>query len=225
MKKSIYNQAVELRKQGWSYGVIIDRLGVSKSTLSNWLSRLPYTPNATVKQRIKEGPEKSATRRHQKKLDSVTLIHKQAVSELGEMNERDLWMLGIGLYLGEGTKKFEEVRFVNTDPKIIHLMVLWLKKICGVPKQNIQLRIHGYPDTDFNESRKYWQSITGLTQSAFVREQIDVRKNKKITKWKTSPYGTLHVIVRKYGKTGMGVVLHRRIMGWIQGTCMNAGIV
>jgi transposase len=45
-------QAVELRGKGMSYGLISEKLGISKSTLSNWLKDLPYTPNEQVLSRI-----------------------------------------------------------------------------------------------------------------------------------------------------------------------------
>ena len=41
-------KAIELRKAGWSYNTIKEKIGVSKSTLSNWLSRIPFIPNEEI---------------------------------------------------------------------------------------------------------------------------------------------------------------------------------
>lgn len=225
MKKSFYKQAIDLRKHGWSYSVITERLGVSKSTLSNWLSDVPFTPNKTTIMRIKNGPAKSGEKRRKQKNENIKAIHKDAAIELGDITERDLWMMGIGLYLGEGSKKFEETRIVNANPKIIKLAVIWLTKICKVPKNNLQLRLYAYPDTDVNKAIKFWQKITTLSRQAFTKVQIDKRTDKKPKKWSQLPYGTLHIMVRSYGNKKLGVTLHRRISGWIESMFEHAGIV
>jgi transcriptional regulator with XRE-family HTH domain len=224
-KNSHYKQAVILRKKGWSYNVIINRLGVSKSTLSNWLSDVPFVPNAATLKRIKNGPAKSAERRRKQKKDNIRTLHKAASEELGMISQRDLWMMGIGLYIGEGSKKFEEVRIVNSNSQVIRLMVIWLTQVCKVPKRNLQLRLYAYPDTDIKKAIKFWLHITGLPSESFAKVQIDERKNKKAKKWKQLPNGTLHIIVRSWGNKSLGVTLHRRISGWIETFYNNAGVV
>lgn len=52
-------QAINLRKKGYSYKLIIDKIGTSKSTLSAWLKNVPFEANKEVQQRIKAGPLKS----------------------------------------------------------------------------------------------------------------------------------------------------------------------
>lgn len=46
-----------------------------------------------------------------------------AKNELGRMTKIDLWILGIGLYLGEGNKSYENVSFSNSDPETIKIIV------------------------------------------------------------------------------------------------------
>lgn len=225
MHKSYYNQAIRLRRQGWSYNVITKKLGVSKSTLSNWLHNVPFVPNRLTLERIKNGPAKSAEKRRRQRLENIKSLHREAAIQIEPINLRDLWMVGLGLYIGEGSKKFEEVRIVNSNPQIIKLAVVWLKKICEVPKKNMQLRLYAYPDTDIKRATLFWQKITGLDSKAFVRAQIDQRKNKKAKKWFQLPNGTLHIIVRSYGNKTLGVKLHRRISGWIETIYKHAGVV
>lgn len=225
MKKSFQQQAIMLRKQGWSYNVIIDRLGVSKSTLSAWLQNVPYTPNKSTLKRIKNGPAKSADTRRKIRLDKIAQIHTAAAIGLGKISQRDLWMAGIGIYIGEGSKKFEEVRIVNSNPMVIRIAVLWLREICMVPKDNLQLRLYAYPDTNIEKAKKFWQQTTGLPMSAFAKTHIDERTNKKAKKWSVLPHGTLHIVVRSYGDKTLGVSLHRKIMGWIESFYKHAGVV
>ena len=52
----------------------------------------------------------------------------EAKKDVGGLSLRDIFMLGIGPYLGEGSKSQEEVKIVNAYPTIIKLGIKWLKK-------------------------------------------------------------------------------------------------
>lgn len=214
-----------MRQRGWSYNVIAEKIKVSKSTLSAWLRHIPYTPNKTVTKSIRLGPAKSAALSKQRKIERITLACQLATNELERITQRDLWMLGIGLYLGEGSKKFENVRLANSDPKIIKLMLAWFLITCRVPQKNISLRLFAYPDTNIKKAFYFWRKVTGLPSQAFLKTQIDRRTKKRNYKWSALPNGTLHVIVYSRGVKEFGVALHHKIMGWIKAVHNNAGIV
>lgn len=214
MKKILRFRAIQLRERGWSYNVIKKRLGVSKSSLSLWLRDLPYEPNATVRRRTREGPLAAAKRRMKKRLESTLLIKKHAAKELGTITIRDLFVLGIGIYMGEGMKSFDSVRVVNADPNIICLAVRWFKEICGLGTQHLHMVIHLYPDVIIVDALDYWSKMSGIPVCQFGKTQIDVRK-KTAKKQGKLPYGTAHLSIRSCGEKRFGVVLHRRIMGWI----------
>jgi hypothetical protein len=214
--KTIKARALEYRKEGYSYNMISQRLGLAKSTLSDWLSDVPYIPNQEALERIQTGPSKSAQRSHAKRMEETKRAKDLARKELGALIKRDLWMIGIGLYLGEGTKSYDHVRIVNSDPGIIRLGIKWLTQICGVPTTHISLRIHAYPDTDTKETLQYWMKITRLPQGQFKKISIDKRTGKMAIKNRKLPHGTLHINVLARQKKEFGVFLHRRIMGWIE---------
>lgn len=210
-------EAEELRAKGYSYSIIQQRLGVSKSTLSNWFKDEPFTPNQEVLDRVQYGPIKSATKRHNKRVKEIETLKSEGMKEIGEVSGRDLWMLGIGLYIGEGSKTIESVRIINSDPLVIRLAIRWLCEVCGLQKDNITIAIHLYPDSDIEEALKYWQSITELPMSNFRKTQIDKRNNKSNTKKGTLPYGTAHLAVITNGDPSKGVRLYRKMNGWIAG--------
>jgi len=208
-------EAVSLRKRGYSYNIIAEKLGVSKSSLSGWLKEIPYSPNNRVLQRIKAGPIKSAQRRHNQKVADILEIKSFAKKELGNLSKRDIWLVGIGLYIGEGSKLFESTRIINSDPQVIRLAVRWFKEICGLREENITIAIHIYPDNDIEKCIRYWSKTTGLSKGQFRKTQIDKRKGKSGKKHRKLPFGTAHLsIVAKQNKEA-GVMLNRRIMGWI----------
>ncbi|KKR91961.1 MAG: hypothetical protein UU43_C0001G0141, partial [Candidatus Falkowbacteria bacterium GW2011_GWA2_41_14] len=209
-------KVIGLRKKGYSYSLIEQKLGVSNSTLSDWLKDVPFNPNKTVLRRIKNGPSISGRIRHNLKVKDVIEIKKLAKKELGKITKRDLWLLGLGLYLGEGSKTYEMVRIINSNPQIIKLAVKWFKEICQLEDTNITISLHLYPDNNIDECVKYWKKETNLPLTQFRKTQIDKRTDKSNKRKRKLPYGTAHLTIISNGNKNLGVRLHRKIMGWIE---------
>ena len=213
---SLRERAIHYRKKGYSYNMIKAKMGLSKSTLSGWLRGVSFTPNKQVLERIGEAKLKSARSKNQRMVEDVRAMRELAKDEIGVLTKRDLWFLGIGLYLGEGTKMNEVVRISNSDPGVIKIALRWFREICGLGDKNFRLILYSYPDIDIDWAIKYWSKITGLSKKQFAKTQIDTRDDKLKKKKNKLPYGTLHIRVKSYGKKDFGRSLHRRIMGWIE---------
>lgn len=220
-------KALSLREKGWSYNLISEQLGVPKSTLSYWLRAIPYTPSQLVLKRIRDGSKKSVDYKRNNKKQSLELASRLAIEDVGKLNTRDLFILGLGIYIGEGSKSNETVRIVNSDPWVIKTGVKWLTQVCKVPIENLVISIHGYPDTDLAEATRFWAEVTGIPPHQFMKPQIDARLGKSTIKKGRSPFGTAHLQVKACGSKELGVFLHRRIMGWINTAYkqVNAGII
>lgn len=216
MKTALRERAMRLRKQGWSYNIITAQLGVTKSTLSHWLREVPYIPNKEVQKRIQRGPAKSGMLSHQKRMRRISEIKESSASELGTLTARDIWMLGLGVYIGEGSKLYEYTRIINANPDVIRIAVRWLREVCGVKTENLSLAIHLYPDVSEKSALSYWSKVSGIPLSQFGKTQTDIRTNKSGKKQRMLPYGTAHLSVRACGEEQCGVSLHRRILGWIE---------
>ncbi len=208
-------QVFKLRKEGYSYNYIAEKTGFSKSTLSGWLAGIPYTPNKTVIERIGKARAASGHAKAQQKLKSFNDANEEAKKEIGEITKRDLLMLGIGIYIGEGTKTNDIVRVINADPKIIKFAVKWFEEACGLSKENFKIRLHLYPDNNIKECIKYWSNICGIPIIQFQKTYIDLREHKKMFKRGKLPYGTAHLSIRSNGKKEFGVFLARKINAWI----------
>jgi len=213
---SLKEKTINYRKRGYSYNMISQELGLAKSTLSDWLREIPYNPSEEVKKRIKLGHIKTAQFRHKQRMADIETMKKLAKKELKRLTKRDLWLLGIGLYLGEGSKLYESIRIINSDPEIIKLALKWFREICGLKNENFSPAVHLYPDTNIKEALNYWSKITGIPKKQFGKTQIDRRANKSGKKKRKLPYGTLHLQIKSCGKKEFGRSLHRRIMGWIE---------
>lgn len=204
-------------------------LGISKSTLSTWFKNMPFSPNKAVLKRIQFGPIKSAEISHNKKVREIEKMKKVGIEEIGVLSKRDIWLLGLGLYLGEGSKSHEIIRIINSNPEIINLAIKWFKKICGLSQQNITIALHLYPDSDIKKCVRFWKRVTGLKQTNFRKTQIDNRTNKSYIKLGKLPFGTAHITIVSNGNPNNGTKLYRKISGWMAGALsqaqINAGIV
>lgn len=211
---SIKEKVIQLRSAGYSYTYISAQTGISKSTLSGWLAKIPYTPNSATVDTIGKARALATASKAKVKQATFALAQEEAVGEIGRVSQRDMFMFGLGLYVGEGSKTNDITRIANSDPRIIKFAIAWFKSL-GLPKNNLCIRLHLYPDSNNEKSISFWMDETGLTKEQFLKSQVDWRKNKKTYKLGKLPYGTAHIGVRGLGDKRYGVFLSRKILAWI----------
>lgn len=210
---SLREQVTTLRKAGYSYSLISKKTGLSKSTLSEWLSGVPYTPNEETIALLGKARAASSARIAEIRQESIDKAVNEACSEIGNLTQRDLFLYGLGVYLGEGSKTGNQVRLVNADPGVMRLMVTWFKSL-GVHTEQFSPRIHLYPDNDISSSLLFWSQVTTIPRVQFQRSYIDCRESKKAIKHGKLPYGTLHLGIRSGGRPKFGVFFSRKIQAW-----------
>jgi hypothetical protein len=202
-------KAIELRQKGHSYNYIASNVGVSKGTLAAWLANIPYTPTRIGKARAASGLAKNRL-----KLASLEQAKREAVIDIGTLSSRELFMLGLGLYIGEGAKSLIATCFVNSNPTIMKLIVRWFTEALDLPKKNIRIRLHIYPDTNEQTCIDFWSQTLDIPENQFLRSVVDRREGKKAIKAGKLPYGTAHLTVHSLGEKRFGVFLARKIAAW-----------
>lgn len=213
---TVREQVFKLRKKGYSYNYILQKIKISKSTLSAWLSNVPYTPNQITIKKIGKARAASGYWKAKRKLESIKSAEEEAKKDIGQITKRDLFMLGIGIYIGEGSKTHNIIRVINANPKIIRFVVKWFEEVCGLPRENFRIRLHLYPDNDIKKCIDFWSNVSEIPISQFQKISIDQRKGKKMFKRGKLPYGTAHLSIRSNGKKEFGVFLARKINGWME---------
>ena len=213
--------AIKLRKNGYSYSEILKKVPVAKSTLSLWLRnlRLDKEKEQRLIEKKKIASIYGGRARRNKRLSITKEIREKAKKEIGQLSDRELWLIGITLYWAEGTKQkennvSERVKFSNSDPKMIKVFIDWLQKICKVPKSNIVFRIalHESAKGRLKEIQKHWSDVTGFSIDGF--QKIDWKRHLLSTNRKNVKkdyFGVLHVYVNK------STNFNRKISGWIEG--------
>ena len=227
VKLLLQKRAIEMRKAGYSYTYIKNKIGVSKSTLSSWLSKIVYIPNKETVNKIKQARNSAIETQKEKKVKSIKDAKNLSIRDIGRFTKRDLFMLGIGIYIGEGSKTIRNssIRVTNSDPKIIKTTILWFKKICNLQNINFSIRIHLYPDNNQEKAISFWLKEIGLPRDSLLKTWIDVRTDKKRKNFGKLPYGTAHLTIKSAGTKKAGVFLFRRILSWIDIVHEKAGLV
>jgi len=207
--------AIKLRIEGYSYSYIATQTGLSKSTLSYHLREIKFTPNKEMLQKLGHARAQAAKTKATQKQASLLLARMKAKKDIGRLTQRDLFMLGLGVYIGEGSKTQDLIRIVNADYRVINLFTRWLCTL-GFSKENFTIRLHLYPDSNIKEAELFWVSKTGLARSQFQKVCIDTRVGKDRKRSGKYAYGTAHVTVRSNGVKPLGVAFSRLIGAWME---------
>lgn len=213
MKLKEKTLATKLRKQGKSYAEILKAVPVSKGTLSIWLRDIKLTKKQQYRlfETLKhEGSYKAAKKKHEDALKRKRAIVKTAKNEAKYMFSNSLFLAGAMLYWAEGDKSLrsEAVKFSNSDPEMIALMMNWFRKICKVPEKKFRIAIHIHNLHVKKDVEKYWSSITNIPINQFHKTFI---KNSSLGHRRNILYsGTCCIRV-------CNINLFYTIHGWKQG--------
>ncbi|MEK9154982.1 MAG: hypothetical protein AAB596_02870 [Patescibacteria group bacterium] len=227
--KSLKEKSINLRKSGFSYSEILKQIPVAKSTLSLWLKSVNLSKKQ--KQRLTEkklaSMQRGAIAKRNQRIETIQLIKNKAISEIRNISDRELWLIGISLYWAEGAKQKEhnvsqKVAFSSGDPLMVKLFLKWLKKIVKISDSDIFFEIYTHKNSKnkLSQITKYWSKIINVPEYKFDR--IYYKTNKIKTKRKNTGinyYGLLRVCVKK------STNLNRKISGWIDGIVQNCGVV
>ncbi|MEF8846933.1 MAG: helix-turn-helix domain-containing protein [Candidatus Paceibacterota bacterium] len=211
-------EAIRLRKEEKSYREISSKLGVSKSTLSDWLADKKWSQKIKKKliKKSKEEADHSHLKHYSKKRSKEAARKREkdkarAADDINEITKENLKLIGTALYWAEGGKKSNnEFNFSNSDPKMIKVMMKFLREIVEIPDDEIQAKIHLYPDTNQESAIQYWKKVTDLPEENFPSPQTQISRSSKKKRSNRLPNGTLHLRI-------YNTELVSKIKGWIRG--------
>jgi len=214
-----YKKVMELRKQGFSYGKIMKETGVPKSTVSNWVNKCELTEEQKeeLNNNRRKAGLKGAFARKRQRIDKENKIKIEAKKELINLIKDPLWLLGIALYWGEGSKIkpwriSDGVIFSNMDSEMALIFEKWLNEKLGVSKNNLRFQLYIHETIkDVDRIKQFWSKKLQIN-----KDEINVyyKKNKINTLRKNigNDYnGLIRIKVLK------STDLNRRIAGYIEG--------
>ncbi len=163
-----------MREHGASYSQIKLKLGVSKSTLSLWLRDMPLSENRLRALRDFSVVRIEKYRNTRKKTREARwqAVRAKALKDIGSLSRRELFIAGLFLYWGEGTKtEMARTSLANTDPLMLKFFIKWLEFL-GVSKNRLRVKIHLYRDMDIKKELKYWSKTLGIPLTQFNKSYI-----------------------------------------------------
>lgn len=208
-------KAQELRRGGYSYKEIREKVVVSKGTLSLWCRDIELTEDH--KQRLmgnklhgqKKGSLVAAENKRRARIVRIETINKQSLEDLGEMTIRDKMLLGIALYAGEGYKKDGRFGFANADPALISFMMDWIRTFFEIPEDKLRGALWLHEGLDAQRAEKFWSSLTGIPLNQFHKTYVaKVKADSKKIRKNIHEYGIFTIVISNSA-------MHRQIMGWI----------
>lgn len=216
MKTRERKLAQKLRRAGWSLRAIAREIKCSKSSVSAWIRNIPLTTEQI--ERLKSNQDKGRAKAAQhpnspkQKWERIRsgIIEESSQEIPSNFSNLDLKILGTALYWAEGYNASRSVfLFSNSNPKMIKVMMKFLREICRVPKEKIKGRINIHPHLNIKKAKKFWLGITGISKKNLNKPLLAVSKASK-QKRDTLPLGTFNIII-------CDVILASRIKGWIKG--------
>lgn len=213
-------KAIKLRKQGFSYSEILKEILVSKSTLSLWLRSVGLAKQQTQKITEKRiaGALRGARARKDQRIRITKEIKDGAKKEIENIDEKNLWLMGIALYWAEGGKEKENgtksgINFSNSDPQMILIFVKWLQNIFSINHNDLVYELYIHETANIKNAQIYWAKILCIPIEK-IRTYLKKSKIKTIRKnIGDNYYGLIRVRVNK------SFNLNRKIAGWIEGIC------
>lgn len=170
-------QARKLRSEGQSIKEIAKTLEVSVGSVSIWVRDIILTPEQTKVLEKRIGDPHYGRRaaylelsknKHQEK---IAEIYREGAKRVGKLSGRDIYLLGLALYWGEGFKKDNLVGFATSDPDMARFFIVWLEKVFQTPKSDLILRVTANIShiDNIDKIQAYWCAKLEVDNSAFSK--------------------------------------------------------
>ncbi len=195
-----------MRMRGRSIKTIAAELRVSRASVSVWCRDIVLTPEqveALNEQAVRggyAGRMAGAAMNREKRLETVRREHAYAQHAVGCVSKRDLFILGLGLYWGEGVKaSATRVSVVNSDPRIIVTMQRWFVECMDVEFSRLRptVFINAIHRSRSLEILTYWSTLLGIPQDRFGKMVFLKKRPKKRYENHDTYYGILALQIEK----------------------------
>lgn len=221
MERSRYKLVNSLRARGESLDEISKKTKVPRSTVYYWINKKKLSKKALIiiESKRTEARKLGGKSKKIQRIELTRQIESKSIRDIGIMSDRDLFMIGIALYWGEGSKQNEKnisqcVSFTNSDPKMMKIYCKWLTLIKIAPtKRKYTLYLHVNYKKREKEIKIKWEKYLSLNKikwhstvykKSITQREIDDKYN-----------GMLRISLKK------STNINRKISGWIKGVTQS----
>lgn len=211
--------ARNLRKQGKSIKEITKEINVSPGSVSAWCRDIELTNNQILLlQQRKTDPYYGKRANYIKNKiaetnQKIKTLKNEGIKEVGKLNKRDIFLIGIALYWGEGFKKDNQVGLATSDPNMAKFFILWLNRSFKITIQDLILRVTANISykNQIRNLEKYWSDYLNISITQFSKPFFQKTTWKKQYENKDTYHGVIRMKVRR------SINLLRKIYGFIEG--------
>src|SRR5690606_32413587 len=94
---------------------------------------------------------------------------QEGACTVGELTDRDLLLIGVGLYWGDGAKRnVGAICMVNMDPTVHALFLRWLG-LLGVPIDSVTARLTISDEADVDREQQWWADRLKIPNIRFTK--------------------------------------------------------
>ncbi|MEK7177485.1 MAG: hypothetical protein AAB705_01510 [Patescibacteria group bacterium] len=216
-------KARKLRKKGESIKNIAHLVNVSVSTASLWCRDVELTSSQIENLRKRQTDPFYGKRLdyYLKKKNEFSLkllnLKNEGIKSIGKLTKREIFLIGIALYWGEGFKKDSLVGLATLDIKIAKFFIFWLNKSFNIKSKDLLLRVTANISykSKIKELERYWSRELKIPVSQFSKPFFQNTKWKKEYENKDNYHGVLRIRARR------SIDLLRKIFGYIEGISLS----
>ena len=207
-----YEQAVQFRKRGFTYSEISKIVGVSKGTVSAWLSKKAFSKKVRAEntlraardnvQRIKLVNKARVSERTARYKEA----QKSAITEYRHYSKDPAFTAGLVAYMALGDHTHpSRIRLSSTSPSLHRLFVNFCHAYLGTENTDLHFWIIIPSPLKEETEMRYWSRKTRIPLLCFYRTQY-VPKSKTA---RALQHGTGNTII---GNT----VLKKKLLQWVE---------
>ena len=172
LSTTLQTQISSLRHGGYSIKEIASELKIGIGTSNKYCKGVIISPEG--KERLSNRMFRSKRMSEQQQCAAALFAH----DKIGKLSKRDLFLVAIALYWGEGTKR--ELNLLNGDPAMIKVFLDGLLSI-GIKRESVKITIRYYSHQDKEELSKFWIGKLGLSAENLVGyERVDSCGSNKL---------------------------------------------
>ncbi len=207
-----FEEAVRLRKRGFSYGEIAKMTQVSMSTISLWLSKETWSKNVREDNKGRAARENGkrisllnkARSNHYKKLYAEA--ERSAITEYKHYCTNPLFIAGLMFYVSHGDNSASPlIRLSSSKIPVHRIFITFVEQYLGVSREKVRFWLLLYPEHKPLPSSQVWAKELNLPIAKFHKYQVIQGKSSK----KQLQYGTGNTIIGN-------AVLKKKLMKWIE---------
>ena len=180
---NIKTEAIHLRKEGNSLKEIAEKLRISKSTASLWLSEIELSAEAQQRLVKKQmlGQYKTTLIRKRKRSEDKHKrngLAKEMLSQI-KLNTNHKKLLCSLLWWCEGNKEFSRVRFTSSDYTLISNFLRLFREAFILDESKFRALIHLHTYHEDIKQKEFWNKITKIPLSQFSKSYQKSHTSKR----------------------------------------------